>query len=234
MKIQDGGALAYPNRPEPVSIIRSKGVPLINIFIVDDHPALLRGVSSLFDDEPDLNVIGTSSIASDALSQISGMPVDVLLTDLRMKGMDGDELAKRARATNPHIQVAVLTNYHSDEDVFRAMRAGARAFLLKTSPMEEVITAIRDIHNGETWIPAQIARQLAERVARHSLSAREIDILRLIAKGLKNSEIGEELCISTNTVRNHINNMLEKLKSRDRAEALAVALKQGVLRIEED
>ena len=207
---------------------------MIKIFIVDDHPALLRGVSSLFDDEPDMTVVGTSSLASEALAQMSEMLVDVLLTDLRMKGMDGDELARQIRAKKPEVQVAVLTNYHSDEDVFRAMRAGARAFLLKTSPMEEVITAIREIHNGETWIPPQIARQLAERVSRHSLSTREVEILRLIAKGLKNSEIGAELFISTNTVRNHINNMLEKLKSRDRAEALAVALKQGLLRIEED
>lgn len=207
---------------------------MINIYIVDDHPALLRGVSSLFDDEPDMNVVGTSSIASDALSRMREASVDVLLTDLRMKGMDGDELARLIRAEKPEIQVAVLTNYHSDEDVFRAMRAGARAFLLKTSPMEEVIAAVRDIHNGETWIPAQIARQLAERISRHALSAREIEIVRLIAKGLKNSEIGEQLCISPNTVRNHINNVLEKLQSRDRAEALAVALKQGVLRIEED
>ena len=196
---------------------------MIKIFIVDDHPALLRGVSSLFDDEPDMTVVGTSSLASEALAQMSEMLVDVLLTDLRMKGMDGDELARQIRAKKPEVQVAVLTNYHSDEDVFRAMRAGARAFLLKTSPMEEVITAIREIHNGETWIPPQIARQLAERVSRHSLSTREVEILRLIAKGLKNSEIGAELFISTNTVRNHINNMLEKLKSRDRAEALAVA-----------
>lgn len=207
---------------------------MIRIFIVDDHPALLRGVSSLFDDEADIEVVGTSSSASDALEQMTRLSVDVLLTDLRMKGMDGDELARLVRAAKPEVQVAVLTNYHSDEDVFRAMRSGARAFLLKTSPMEEVIAAVREIHQGETWIPPQIARQLAERIARHSLSAREVEILRLIAKGLKNSEIGSELYISTNTVRNHINNILDKLKSRDRAEALAVALKQGVVRIEED
>lgn len=207
---------------------------MINLFIVDDHPALLRGVSSLFDDEPDIHVAGTCSIAAEALAQIRKTPVDVLLTDLRMKGMAGDELAAGVRAAKPGVQVAVLTNYHSDEDVFRAMRSGARAFLLKTSPMEEVIDAVRAVYAGETWIPPQIARQLAERVSRHSLSAREVQILRLVAKGLKNSEIGQELHISTNTVRNHINNMLEKLKSRDRAEALAIALKQGVVQIEED
>lgn len=207
---------------------------MIKLFIVDDHPALLRGVASLFDDEEEVRVVGTCSVAMDALEQIRRTPIDVLLTDLRMKGMSGDELAQQVRAMNPHIQVAVLTNYHSDEDVFRAVRSGARAFLLKTSPMEEVIEAVRQVHAGETWLPPQIARQLAERVARHSLSTREVEILRLIAKGLKNAEIGNELCISTNTVRNHINNLLEKLKSRDRAEALAIALKQGVLRMEEE
>jgi DNA-binding NarL/FixJ family response regulator len=104
---------------------------MINIFIVDDHPALLRGVSSLFEDELDMRVVGTSSTASDALVQMETTSIDVLLTDLRMKGMDGDELARLTRAKKPEVQVAVLTNYHSDEDVFRVIRAGARAFLLK-------------------------------------------------------------------------------------------------------
>ncbi len=207
---------------------------MINVYIVDDHPVLLRGVSSLFDDEPDMTVVGGSSIASEALAQMERLQVDVLLTDLRMKDMAGDELARLVRARTPQIKVAVLTNYHTDEDVFRAMRAGARAFLLKTSPMEEVIAAVREVHLGETWIPPRIARQLAERATRDSLSCRETDVLRLIAKGLKNIEIGRELSISSNTVRNHINNMLEKLGSRDRAEALAVALKQGLVRIDED
>ena len=223
--------------PQPESLAPSpfaSAAFMINIFIVDDHPVLLRGVSSLFDDEPDMHVVGTSSSGAAAFQQMESLSVDVLLTDLRMKGMGGDELAQKSRSRNPRMQVAVLTNYHSDEDVFRAIRAGARAFLLKTSPMEEVIAAVREIHLGETWIPPQIARQLVERATRNTLSSRETEVLRLIARGLKNVEIGRELSISANTVRNHINNMLDKLESRDRAEALAVALKQGLLRMEED
>lgn len=206
----------------------------IRVFVVDDHPVVRRGVESIFDCESDIEVVGTAASGQEALDKIPSLNVDVMLTDLRMKGMDGDELTIALRRCCPRLQTAVLTNFHSDEDVFRAMRAGVRAFLLKSSPMEDVISAVRSVHAGERWIPPHIAQQLADRVARNELSSRELEILQLIASGLRNREIAEKLHISENTVRNHINNLLEKLDSRDRTEALTLALRQGLVRLEED
>ena len=206
----------------------------IRLFIVDDHPVVRMGVASMFDCEPDIEVVGSAASGQEALQMIPGLQVDVVLTDLRMKGMGGDELAMELRKLCPALHTAVLTNYHSDEDVFRVMHAGVRAFLLKSSPMEEVISAIRLVYAGERWIPPHIGQQLADRVSRHQLSGRELEILQLIANGFKNREIADKLCISENTVRNHVNNLLEKLDSRDRTEAVTMALRQGLVRLEDD
>lgn len=213
---------------------RNKAMIPIRLFVVDDHPVVRMGVESMFDCEPDIEVVGSAASAREALNQIPGLQVDVLLTDLRMKTMDGHELALELREKCPNLRTGVLTNFHSDEDVFKAMRAGVRAFLLKSSPMEEVIAAVRMIHSGECWIPPHIAQQLADRVARQQLSSRELEILQLIANGLKNREIAETLRISENTVRNHVNNLMEKLDSRDRTEAVTMAVRQGIVRLDED
>ena len=206
----------------------------IRLFVVDDHPVVRRGVESMFDCEPDIEVVGSAGSGAEALSLIPNLKVDVVLTDLRMAGMSGDELVTQLRETQPGIQAAVLTNYHSDEDVFKTMRAGVRAFLLKSSPMEEVIAAVRTVHAGERWIPAHIAQQLAERVTRDQLSSRELEILTLMANGRTNSEIAQELKLSEKAVTGHITSLLEKMGSRDRTEAVTIALKQGLVRLDNE
>ncbi|GGG74892.1 response regulator [Edaphobacter dinghuensis] len=206
----------------------------IRLFVVDDHPVVRKGVESIFDCEADIEVVGTAASAQEALERIPDLHIDVLLTDLRMEGMSGDELIAQLHQTCPDVRGAVLTNFHSDEDVFRAMRAGVKAYLLKSSPMEEVIAVVRRVYEGERWIPPHIAQQLADRVARDQLSNREVEILQLIANGMKNREIANTLCISQHTVRNHVNNVLEKLNSRDRTEAVTIALRQGLVRLRED
>lgn len=206
----------------------------IRLFVVDDHPVVRKGVESIFDCEADIEVVGSAASAQEAMKRVPELQVDVLLTDLRMEGMSGDELIAGLHKTCPGVRAAVLTNFHSDEDVFRAMRAGVKAYLLKSAPMEEVIAAVRRVYAGERWIPPHIAQQLADRVARDQLSAREVEILQLIANGMKNREIAEVLCISQHTVRNHVNNVLEKLDSRDRTEAVTIALRQGLVRLHED
>lgn len=205
----------------------------IRLFVVDDHPVVRKGVESIFDCEADIEVVGTAASAQEALERIPDLQVDVLLTDLRMEGMSGDELIAQLHQTCPGVRSAVLTNFHSDEDVFRAMRSGVKAYLLKSSSMEEVIAVVRRVYAGERWIPPHIAQQLADRVARNQLSSREVEILQLIANGMKNREIADTLCISQHTVRNHVNNVLEKLNSRDRTEAVTIALRQGLVRLRE-
>lgn len=206
----------------------------IRVFVVDDHQVVRMGLKTMLESTPDMVVVGVAASGQEALNLIPAVDVDVLLTDLRMSGMTGEEMIAQLRRIYPDIRCAVLTNYHTDEDVFSAMKAGALAFILKTAPMEQVINAIRTVHAGERSIPPHIAQQLAERALRVELSTREHETLQLVAKGLKNREIADKLYISEFTARNHVISLLEKLGTRDRTEATAVAIKRGLVRIEHD
>jgi two-component system NarL family response regulator len=206
----------------------------IRIFVVDDHQVVRMGVKSMFESVPGFIVAGTAASGHDALEAIPGLEVDVVLTDLRMKEMSGDSLIAELAKICPKVRAAVLTNYHSDEEVFNAMKAGAMAYILKSATLEQIVAAIRSVHAGECSIPPHIAHQLAQRVTRSRLSVRELEILQLVAKGMKNKEIADQLSISENTVRNHMISLFEKLGCRDRTEATTVAIRQGLVKIEED
>ena len=206
----------------------------IRLFIVDDHHVVRMGLQSMLRRESDIQVVGTAGSGAEALDALKqDEQIDVLLTDLRMQGMGGDVLLSEIRKLKPNIRAVVLTNYHSDEDVFRAIKAGAMAFVLKTATMEQVLDAVRAAHAGRRWIPPHIADQLAQRLARNPISTRENEVLQLLARGLRNREIGEKLFISENTVRNHVISLLEKLGTTHRTEGIAIALQQGLVRLEE-
>ena len=206
----------------------------IRLFVVDDHEVVRMGVKSMFDNVSDIDVVGTAASGPEALEQIPCLAVDVVLTDLRMKEMSGDTLLIELQKRCPDVKAAVLTNYHSDEDVFNAMKAGTMAYILKDAKMEQVVEAVRNAYAGVPTIPAYIAHQLAQRIARNQLSARELEVLQLISKGDKNREIADRLYISENTVRNHVISLLDKLGCRDRTEATSVAIRQGLIRVGED
>ena len=210
------------------------GMESIRIFVVDDHPVVRRGVASIFDCEEDMTVVGSAGSGREAMEMLRSTPTDVVITDMRMNGLDGGQFVAELMKEFPQIRTAVLTNFHSDEEIFRAIKAGVKAFLLKTAPMEEITAAVRIIYRGDKYIPEHIAAQLANRISRDELSGREMQILQLLTQGLTNREIGFELGISDNTVRNHMNHLLDKLDSRDRTGALTVALRQGLVRLEED
>jgi DNA-binding NarL/FixJ family response regulator len=205
----------------------------IRIFIVDDHPVVRRGVASIFDCEEDMTVVGSAGSGREALEILRSTPADIVITDMRMNGIEGDQFVVELLEEFPGIRTAVLTNFHSDEEVFRAIKAGVKAFLLKTAPMEEITSAVRIIYGGDRFIPEHIAAQLANRISRDELSGREMQILQLLTQGLTNREIGIELTISENTVRNHMNHLLDKLDSRDRTGAVTVALRQGLVRLDD-
>jgi len=205
----------------------------IRLFIVDDHHVVRMGLQSMLRREADIEVVGTAGSGEEALEALKKDDIDVLLTDLRMQGMSGDVLLNDLRKLKPNIRSVVLTNYHSDEDVFRAIKAGAMAFVLKTATMEQVLDAVRSVHSGRRWIPPHIADQLAQRLARNPISTRENEVLQLLARGLRNREIGQKLFISENTVRNHVISLLEKLGTTHRTEGIAIALQQGLVRLEE-
>lgn len=205
----------------------------IRIFVVDDHAVVRLGLKTMLESEPGISVIGMASSGSEAIEAVPRLLPDIVLTDLRMGGMSGETLVAELRRLCPGVRCAVLTNYHSDEDVFRALRAGAMAYILKSAPLEQVMEAIRTVHAGGRSVPPHIAQQLMDRVARSPLSARELEILQLVARGLKNREIADRLYISENTVRNHVISCLEKLGVRDRTEATAVAIRQGLVQLDE-
>lgn len=206
----------------------------IRVFVVDDHQVVRVGLRTMLESEPDIVVVGTAASGREALRRLPSLAVDVLLTDLRMAEMNGEEMMMQLRRTCPDLRCAVLTNYHSDEDVFNAVKAGAMAYILKTATMEQVVGTIRSVYAGERCIPPHIAQQLAQRVGRSPISNCELEILQWVARGMKNREIAEKLFISEFTVRNHVISLLEKLGVRDRTEATAVAIRQGLVRLEED
>ena len=205
----------------------------IRLFIVDDHPVVRQGFQSMLRREPDMRVVGTAGSGTEALKALADIEIDVLLTDMRMQGMSGNRLLQELRKKHPGLRSVVLTNYHSDEDIYSAITAGAMAFVLKTASMEQVLDAIRSVHEGRRWIPPNVADQLAQRLARNPLSTRELEVLQLLARGLRNREIGEKLYISENTVRNHVMSLLEKLGTTHRTEGMAIAIQQGLVRLDD-
>jgi len=206
----------------------------IRVFLVDDHAVLRMGLADMLSREPDIEVVGSASSAAEALEALIGGDIDVLLTDLRMPESNGDILIAEVRKRRPKIGVGVLTTYHSDEDVFGSVKAGAMAYILKSATMDQIVEAIRCLKKGSTWFPAHISKQLTRRLSRTELSAREIQVLQLAAHGLRNREIGNQLCISENTVRNYIVSLMEKLGATYRTEAIAMGIRQGIVHISDE
>lgn len=201
----------------------------IRILIVDDHPVVRVGLASMLGTQPGFTVIGCASSGEEALSTLHNEVADVLLLDLRMPGMGGIQLLQALQKLAPHPRAIVLTSYETDEDVYRAFSAGAQGYLLKNTPQEEMVEAIRLVYAGKRYIPNHIAAHLAERVMRTDLTTREVEILEMLAKGLTNKEIGRVLNISDNTVRNHVVNIIEKLDVSDRTEAATAAIQRGII-----
>ena len=201
---------------------------------MEDHPVVRLGLRTMLESERDIFVVGMAASGSEAIETAPQAAPDIVLMDLRMPEMDGVQTITGLRALDPNIKIVVLTNYHSDEDVFNALQAGAMAYLLKTSSLEEVVSAIRDVYRGVRRIPEPIAVQLAGRIGRVELSPREQEVLHLVARGLTNREIAELLHISHKTVRNHVVNCLDKLRVKDRTEATAVAIRRGLVNLDQD
>lgn len=205
----------------------------IRVFVVDDHASVRLGIQLMLETDQEIELIGTASSGQIFLDQLPNLQLDVLLTDLRMADMEGVELLTRMKAVAPSVRCAVFTNYHAEEDVFSAIRAGAAAYLLKTDPMERLLEAIHTIHAGGDFIPPDVARQLAQRVQRDSLSERELEVLSFVAQGLSNEEIAGRVHVSKFTARNHLASACHKLNAKDRAEAVAIAVRRGLLRLDQ-
>jgi two-component system, NarL family, response regulator len=203
--------------------------PPIRILIADDHPVVLAGLASMLGTQAGIVVIGSASSGDEALDILRSKPADLLLLDLRMPGMNGVDTLHALRRAQIHTRAIILTSYETDEDIYRAVQAGAQGYLLKDAPQADMIEAIRAVHSGKRYFPRHIAERLAERMMRTDLTARELEVLHMLARGLTNKEIGSALAISGNTVRNHVNSIIEKLEVADRTEAATIAIHRGII-----
>jgi two-component system NarL family response regulator len=204
----------------------------IRVLIVDDHPVVREGLAAMIERRKDMTVVGEAGDGVEALAQFHVLRPDVTLMDLRLPGMSGVEAIDAIRAEFPDARIIVLTTYDGDEDIYRGLQAGAMAYLLKDAPREELLEAIRAVHAGQMRIPPDVASKLAERIMGPELTAREMDVLRLIAAGKTNKEIGAELNITEGTVKAHVNNILGKLGVSDRTQAVTTALRRGLVQLE--
>jgi two-component system NarL family response regulator len=203
----------------------------IRILIADDHSVVREGLVSLVKRKSDMTVVGEASNGREAFDLWKEHRPDVTLLDLRMPELDGVGAINKIRELDENARIIVLTTFDGDEDIYRAIKAGAKGYLLKDSAREALMDCIRRVHAGETCIPPNLAAKLAERVSGEALSAREIEVLQRIAAGKSNKEIGAELFISEGTVKTHVKSIFSKLDVVSRTEAVATATRRGLIQL---
>jgi DNA-binding NarL/FixJ family response regulator len=202
---------------------------LIRILSVDDHPLLRKGIAALVNAESDMKLIGEASNGHEAIAMYRTHRPDVTLMDMQMPDLSGTDTIASIRDEFPEARIIVLTTYTGDVQVLRALKAGARAYILKGHVHRELLETIRAVHAGEKRIPPDVATELAEHTMDDGLTAREIDVLRLIATGNANKQIADQLSIGEATVKSHVTNILSKLGANDRAHAVTIGLKRGII-----
>ena len=205
---------------------------LIRILTVDDHPLLRKGIAALVNAEPDMKLVAEASNGQQAIEAFRSHRPDVTLMDLQMPVVDGLDALHAIRREFPEARVIVLTTYSGDTQVLRALRAGARGYILKGNVHEELLHSIRAVHSGQKRIPPDVAAELAEHSIDDALTEREIDVLNLIGAGNGNKQIADKLSISEATVKARVTNILSKLGANDRAHAVTIGLKRGIITLD--
>ncbi len=203
----------------------------IRILLADDHPVLRQGIQALAADERDMEFVAEASNGREAIEQFRKYRPDVTLMDLQMPDMNGIDAMSAIRNEFPDARFVILTTYAGDVQISRALKAGARAYLLKSLLRKDLLDTIRAVHAGQKRIPADLAAQIADHIADDSLTFREIEVLRLIASGNANKLIADQLSIADETVKGHVKNILSKLGANDRTHAVTIALKRGIIEL---
>jgi two-component system, NarL family, response regulator len=206
-------------------------VEKIRVMIADDHPVVCRGLSAIIRAERGMSVVGEASDGRQLIQMFREHHPDVTLIDLRMPVMDGVEAVRAIRKESRTAGILILTTYQGDEDIFRAVEAGAQGYLLKGMPPHELLDAIRNVHHGLRYLPPPVLETLAQRPPNSDLSNRELQVLRLIVKGMSNKQIGVALGISQSTVKWHVNILLARLNVSDRTAAAVTALRRGIVEL---
>jgi DNA-binding NarL/FixJ family response regulator len=203
----------------------------IKILIVDDHPLFLEGIATVITYQKDMQLVGRATTARQAIEEFRRTQPDITLLDLRLPDLSGINAAIAIRAEYPDAKVIVLTTFEGDVEIQRALAAGCRAYLLKSTPMEELIEVIRKVHSGRKHLPPQVAENLAEHFEGDALSEREVEVLKRMAEGDRNRDIGEHLRISEETVKVHVRHIMDKLSAKDRTQAVAIGIRRGVIHL---
>jgi DNA-binding NarL/FixJ family response regulator len=204
----------------------------ITILTADDHPLIRDGLAAVLRAESGLQVVAEAANGEEAIEAYARLRPDIVLMDLRMPVMDGLTATRAILADDPNARIIVLTTYDGDEDIHRALAAGARGYLLKDMMRTELLNVIRAVARGQRGIPAPVAARLAEHTPRIGLTPRELEVLRLVADGLSNAEVAERIGRTEGTVKVHLKNILQKLEVKDRTEAVTTALRRGFIRLD--
>ncbi|HWW87211.1 MAG TPA: response regulator transcription factor [Vicinamibacterales bacterium] len=204
---------------------------MIRVLCIDDHPLIRKGIASILSNEPDIELVGEGEGGRDALRLFRELQPDIALMDIRMRDLDGIQATKAIRGEFPDARIIALSSYDGDQDIYRAIEAGARGYLLKESAHTELVSAIRAVYAGKRLMPRDVAERLTEYFPHIALTARETQVLELVAKGMGNNEIADQLGTAGGTVKMHVQNILEKLGAADRTHAVAIAIRRGILHI---
>lgn len=212
--------------------MNAEGPVPIKVLCVDDHPLVRKGIASILANEADMQLVAEAGNGREAVELFRLRHPDVTLMDLRMPAMDGIEATRAIRQEFPEARIIALTSYDGDQDIYRALEAGVRGYLLKEMVHTDVLRAIRTVHSGKRLMPAEVAERLTEYFPQVALTPREEEVLTCVARGLGNKEIAERLGTASGTVKMHIQNILGKLGASDRTHAVTIAIQRGILHLD--
>jgi DNA-binding NarL/FixJ family response regulator len=199
---------------------------------VDDHPLVRKGVASILANEPDMELVAEASDGREAVEKFRELRPDIVLMDLRMPSMDGTEATRAIRNEDPEARIIALTSYDGDQDIYRALEAGVRGYILKEMVHTEVVKAIRTVLSGKRLMPPEVAERLSEYFPQVALTPREVEVLSYVARGMANKEIAHKLGTANGTIKMHVQNILEKLGASDRTHAVTIAIERGILHLD--